>query len=102
MQVPIVGKDVLTKGGAMKHKIPDEVLKAIFQRRLQRRNINGEVYQKIKKMILSGKLEKGHRLVQEQLALSFNVSRQTIRTALVQLKKERLIVWKYRGGSYVN
>ena len=86
----------------MKQKIPDEVLKAIFQKKLKRRNINGEVYQKLKKMILSGKLEKGHRLVQEQLAHNFNVSRQTIRTALVELKKDRLIVWKYRGGSYVD
>ncbi len=85
----------------MKQKIPDEVLKAIFQKRLQRRNINGEVYEKLRKMILSGKLEKGHRLVQEQLAHNFNVSRQTIRTALGQLKKDRLIVWKYRGGSFV-
>ena len=86
----------------MKQKIPDEVLKAIFQKKLKRRNINGEVYQKLKTMILSGKLEKGHRLVQEQLAHNFNVSRQTIRTALVELKKDRLIVWKYRGGSYVD
>ena len=52
------------KGESMKHKIPDEVLKDIFQKKLQRRNINSEVYQKLKKMILSGKLEKGHRLVQ--------------------------------------
>ena len=86
----------------MKQKIPDEVLKAIFQKKLKRRNINGEVYQKLKTMILSGKLEKGHRLVQEQLAHNFNVSRQTIRTALLELKKDRLIVWKYRGGSYVD
>ena len=87
----------------MKQKIPDDILKSIFQKKLQRRNINGEVYQKLKKMILSGKLEKGHRLVQEQLAHDFNVSRQTIRTALLQLKKDRLIVWKdNRGGSFVN
>jgi DNA-binding GntR family transcriptional regulator len=86
----------------MKHKIPDEVLKTIFQRKLQRRNVNGEVYQKLKKMIVSGKMEKGQRLVQEQLAHNFNVSRQTIRTALAQLKKDRLIDWKYRGGSFVS
>jgi hypothetical protein len=28
------------KGGGMKHKIPDDVLEAIFQKKLQRRNVN--------------------------------------------------------------
>jgi len=85
----------------MKNKIPDDVLKEIFQKQIKRRNLNGEVYNKLKKMILSGKLEKGERLVQEKLGLEFNVSRQTIRSALQQLKKDGLITWKYKEGSFV-
>lgn len=85
----------------MKNKIPEDVLKEIFQRRLKRKYINGEVYTKLKEMIHSGKFEKGDRLVQEKLALRFNVSRQTIRSAFLQLKKDGLIVWKYREGSFV-
>jgi DNA-binding GntR family transcriptional regulator len=84
-----------------KNKIPDDVLKEIFQRQIKRRNLNGEVYNQLKKMILSGKLEKGERLIQEKLGLQFNVSRQTIRSALSQLKKDGLITWKHKEGSFV-
>ena len=85
----------------MKNKIPDTVLKEIFQRRLKRKYKNGEIYGKLKEMILSGKLKRGDRLVQEKLALKFDVSRQTIRTAFFQLTKDGLIVWKHREGSFV-
>lgn len=86
----------------MKNKIPKHVLKEIFQKKLKRDYLSGEVYNKLKKMILSGKLKRGDRLVQEKLALQFNVSRQTIRTVFQRLKKEKLIVWKYREGAFVN
>ncbi len=86
----------------MKNKIPEQVLKEIFQKKLKRDYLSSEVYNKLKKMILSKKLKKGDRLVQEKLALQFNVSRQTIRTVFQQLKKEKLIVWKYREGTFVN
>lgn len=86
----------------MKNKIPDEVLKEIFQKKLRRSYLSGEVYHKLKKMILSGKLKKGDRLVQEKLALQFNVSRQTIQTVFQQLNKEKLIVWKHREGAFVS
>jgi len=86
----------------MKNVVPEEVLKEIFQRKLKRRDLNGEVYNKLKKMILSGKLKKGERLVQEKLALQFDVSRQTIIFALKQLKKDKLIIIKYKKGSFVS
>lgn len=89
------------RGLRMKNKIPDDVLKEIFQRKLKRRYKNGEVYTRLKEMILSGKLKKGERLVQEKLALRFNVSRQTVRSAFLQLRKDGLIVWKHREGSSV-
>ena len=86
----------------MKNVVPEEVLKEIFQRKLKRRDLHGEVYSKLKKMILSGKLKKGERLVQEKLALQFDVSRQTIIFALQQLKKDKLIIIKYKKGSFVS
>jgi len=86
----------------MKNVVPEEVLKEIFQRKLERRDLSGEVYNKLKKMILSGKLKKGERLVQEKLALRFNVSRQTVIFALRQLEKDKLIVVKYRKGAFVS
>ena len=86
----------------MKNAVPKEVLKEIFQRKLRRRDLNGEVYKKMKKMILSGKLKKGERLIQEKLAFHFNVSRQTIIFALQQLRKDKLIVVKYKKGAFVS
>jgi len=86
----------------MKNVVPEEVLKEIFQRKLKRRDLNGQVYNKLKQMILSGKLKKGERLIQEKLALRFNVSRQTIIFALQQLKKDRLIIVKHKKGAFVS
>ncbi len=86
----------------MKNAVPKEVLKEIFQRKLRRRDLNGEVYKKMKKMILSGKLKKGERMIQEKLALHFNVSRQTIIFALQQLKRDKLIVIKHKKGAFVS
>ena len=86
----------------MKNVVPEEVLKEIFQRKLRRRDLNGQVYNRLKQMILSGKLKKGERLIQEKLALRFNVSRQTIIFALQQLKKDRLIIVKYKKGAFVS
>jgi DNA-binding GntR family transcriptional regulator len=85
----------------MKNTIPEDVLKEIFQRKLKRRYMNGVVYNRLKKMILSGKLKKGERLIQEKLALKFDVSRQTIITAFRQLKKDGLIKWEYKEGTFV-
>ena len=86
----------------MKNKIPDDVLKTIFQRKLKKKSLNGDVYQKLKKIILSGQLKHGQRLIQEEVALHFNVSRQTIRNAFLQLEKEKLIISKFRKGVFVS
>jgi len=86
----------------MKNVVPKEVLKEIFQRKLKRRDLTDQVYHKLKKMILSGELKKGERLVQEKLALHFNVSRQTIIFALRRLKKDKLIVVKHKKGAFVS
>jgi DNA-binding GntR family transcriptional regulator len=86
----------------MKNKIPGDVLKTIFQRKLKRKSLNGDVYQKLKKIILSGQLKDGQRLIQEEVALHFNVSRQTIRKAFLQLEKDKLVISKFRKGVFVS
>jgi DNA-binding GntR family transcriptional regulator len=92
-----------SEGGiVMKNKIPDDVIKEIFPKKLKRRDVNEEVYIKLKKMILSGKFRKGQRLIEEKLANDFNVSRQPIRSAFLQLRKDKLIVWKYKKGTFVS
>jgi DNA-binding FadR family transcriptional regulator len=40
-------------------RIPDEVLKEIFPKKLNRYEASEKVYSQLKKMILSGKLKKG-------------------------------------------
>jgi DNA-binding GntR family transcriptional regulator len=86
----------------MKNKIPDDVLKDIFQKKLNKRNMNGDVYQRLKRMILSGKLKDGEKLIQEGVAFHFNVSRQTVRNAFLRLEKDRLIINRYRKGAFVS
>ena len=54
-----------------------------------------------KKMILSGKLKKWERLVQEKIAQRFNVSRMAAGIAFSKLKKDGLIVSKRGRGSYI-
>ena len=43
----------------MKNVIHEEVLKEIFPRKYKRRQISQEIYEQIKKMILSGQTEEG-------------------------------------------
>jgi DNA-binding GntR family transcriptional regulator len=52
-------------------------------------------------MILSGKVKKGQRLVQEKIAQKFNVSRMAVAIAFSQLKKDGLIISKRGVGSFV-
>ncbi|OGQ13255.1 MAG: hypothetical protein A2026_14340 [Deltaproteobacteria bacterium RBG_19FT_COMBO_46_12] len=85
----------------MKNKIPDEVINEIFPRRVKRSRLSEEVYDQLKKMILSGKFKKGQRLVEEKLALRLNVSRNPIQIALLRLRKEKLVIWKYKKGTFI-
>jgi biotin operon repressor len=85
-----------------RNKIPDDILKEIFPRRLKRRNINRKVYDKLKNMILLGKLKNAQKLVEEKLAHSLNVSRQPVHAGLLQLRKDRLVIWKHRKGTFVS
>ena len=85
----------------MKDRIPDQVFKEIFPRRLKKHQVIPNTYNQLKKMILSGKLKKGERLVQEKLAHDLNVSRMPVIKAIRQMKKEGLVVWKPKKGVFV-
>jgi len=85
----------------MKNTMPDSVMSEIFPKKMKRYILRGEVYDQLKKMILSGKFKKGQRLVEEELAHRFNASRSPVRTSLLRLRKEKLVIWKHRKGTFV-
>ncbi len=84
-----------------KGRIPDELLKKIFPRRLNRSLSTEQIYTHLRKMITSRKLKKGQKLLQERIAQDFKVSRVTVGIAFSQLKKDGLIVSKRGTGSFV-
>lgn len=85
----------------MKNAVNKEVLKEIFPRKYTRRLMGQEIYDQLKKMITSGKLKKGQRLVEEKLANQLNVSRNPVRIAILQLRKDGLVTWEFKKGSFV-
>jgi DNA-binding GntR family transcriptional regulator len=85
----------------MKNKIPDVIISEIFPKKVKRAKLSEEVYEQLKKMILSGKFQKGQRLVEEKLAHRLNVSRNPVQIALLRLRKEKLVAWKYKKGTFV-
>ena len=85
----------------MKNAIQEEVLKEIFPRKYRRRQLSQDIYDQLKKMIASGKLKKGQRLVEEKLANQLNVSRNPVRIAILQLRKDGLVTWRFKKGTFV-
>ena len=85
----------------MKNAIHKELLKEIFPRKYKRRQISQEIYEQLKKMILSGRLKKGQRLVEEKLANQLDVSRNPVRIAILQLREEGLVTWRFKRGTFV-
>jgi DNA-binding GntR family transcriptional regulator len=82
-------------------RIPRKVLKEIFPKKLSRFQPSDEVYTQLKKMILSGKLKKGQKLTYDGIVLDLNVSRGIVPKVISQLEKDRLIISKWRKGSFV-
>jgi len=85
----------------MKNGIPNEVLKEIFPKKLRRFQSSEEVYRQLKEMIVSGKLKKGQKIMQEEIAHAFNVSKAAVTKAYSRLEKEGLMMIKRRAGSFV-
>jgi DNA-binding GntR family transcriptional regulator len=84
-----------------KDRIPNEVIRDIFPKRLNRSLSTEQIYIHLKKMIISGRLKKGQKLLQEKIAEDFRVSRVTVAIAFSQLKREGLIVSKNGVGSFI-
>ena len=82
-------------------RIPAEVLKEIFPKRLKRRGAPEGLYTHLKRMILSGKVKEGQKLTYDGIALDLNVRRGTVHHMVSRLKKDQLIIWKWRKGSFV-
>ena len=82
-------------------RIPDELLKEIFPKKLAKKVSTEQIYSHLKKMIISGRLKKGQKLLQEKIAQGFRVSRVTASIAFSQLKKDGLIISKRGVGSFV-
>jgi len=84
-----------------KDRIPDELLKEIFPEKLDKGLSADQIDSHLKKVIISGKLRKGQKLLQEKIAQDFRVSRVTVGIAFSQLKKDGLIISKRGRGSYI-
>jgi DNA-binding GntR family transcriptional regulator len=84
-----------------KDRIPDEVLKEIFPKKLNRHQVSEKVYSQLKQMILSGKMKKGEMFTYNRIAQEFNISRGIAHKIISQLKKEGLIISKDKVGLFV-
>lgn len=65
-------------------------------------SMSNTVYLKIKEDIINNRLKPGEKLVEENLAEEFCVSRTPIREALKQLDKDGLVTYYPRRGSFVS
>jgi DNA-binding GntR family transcriptional regulator len=84
-----------------RNRIPEEVLKDIFPKKLSRSQPSDRVYAKLKSLILSGKLKEEQRLVQHKLARNLNVSIPSIYPVFQQLKRDGLMINRGRKESFV-
>ena len=85
----------------MKNRIPDEVLKEIFPKKLKQSFAPEWVYSELKQMILSGKFKKGQKLLQDKIAKTFNVNKLAVSITFSRLRKEGLVIIKNRVGTFV-
>ena len=85
----------------MNNKIPNEVLKEIFPKKIKRSSVSEQIYSYVKSMILSGKLKKGQRLLRLDFVQIFSVNEVVVSKAFSKLKKEGLIISKGNTGSFV-
>jgi DNA-binding GntR family transcriptional regulator len=84
-----------------KDQIPDKVLKEIFPTKLKRSPASEQVYSHLKCMILSAELNKGQKLLQDEIAQAFNVSKLAVAIAFSRVRKDRLVITKRRVGTFV-
>lgn len=68
---------------------------------IQHTDLSFEVYKRLKSMILSNEFKPGDKLVQEQIATMFGVSRMPLHKAFQMLENEMLVENLPRRGFYV-
>ncbi len=90
----------IEKGNKMA-RIPDEVLREVFPKRLGRSLASDRVYSHLKQMIVSGKLRKGQRIIREKIAQDLEVSENAVSVTFSKLKRDGLIIIKHGAGSFV-
>ena len=88
-------------GRPERDRIPDEVIKEIFPKKLKWGGASEELYTHLRRMILTGELKKGQKLTYDGIALDLNISRWIVQKAISRLKKDRLIISKWRKGLFV-
>ncbi|MFA7108225.1 MAG: GntR family transcriptional regulator [Sphaerochaetaceae bacterium] len=64
-------------------------------------DLSTKAYKRLKRMIISGDLKPGTKLVQEELAEKLGVSRTPLLQAISRLASDQLVVTKPRRGAYV-
>ena len=69
--------------------------------RLERENIQDEIYEKIYLAIVEHRLRPGTKLVEERLAEIFKVSRARVREVLARLAHEQIVELYPQRGAYV-
>lgn len=68
---------------------------------IMRKNLSDEVYDVLKEMIITGKLEPGEKLPEEELTKKLGVSRTPIRQAISALAQDNLVDMISRRGAFV-
>jgi DNA-binding GntR family transcriptional regulator len=66
-----------------------------------REDLSSEVYRRLKEMILANELKPGEKLIQEQIASLFGVSRMPLHQAFQMLENEMLVEKIRRRGFFV-
>ncbi len=63
-----------------------------------RKSLGQHVYQDLRKAIVRGDVDAGHRLVESRIADAMGISRTPVREALHKLEREGLVVPRQKGG----
>lgn len=72
-----------------------------FDQQLSAETLPTKIYRILREAILNGQLKPGERLVQEELAKSFNVSRMPVREAVTQLAADGFVTIEPHKGAIV-
>ena len=69
-----------------------------LEMQIVREDLSSEVYRRLKEMILANELKPGEKLIQEQIARMFGVSRMPLHQAFQMLENPAEGIFCYRGG----